>query len=131
MMNQMLYTALTANGGSFADNALEAMNVTVVGMVTIFAVLALLWGIIELLHRVLNAGRDLASDARADGGASAAQTAQASAAPAAPAAPAGEDGALIAAITAAVAAAMAEEGCTGGFRVVAFRRVSGRGNGRH
>jgi len=37
-----------------------------------------------------------------------------------------DDGALIAAITAAISAAMAEEGYTGGFRVVSFKRAARR-----
>ena len=59
-MKDMVWIALTANGNSFAENALEALYVTLVGMVTIFAVLALLWGIIELLHRILSSGKALA-----------------------------------------------------------------------
>ena len=34
-----------------------------------------------------------------------------------------DDGALVAAITAAVSASLAEDGYTGGFRVVSFKRV--------
>ncbi len=128
-MKDMVWIALTANGNSFAENALEALNVTLVGMVTIFAVLALLWGIIELLHRILSSGKALAKEGKA--GKAEPPVSPAPTAPAAsPAAQTGDDGALIAAITAAVSAAMAEEGYTGGFRVVSFRRVPPRGQGR-
>ena len=128
-MKDMVWIALTANGNSFAENALEALNVTLVGMVTIFAVLALLWGIIELLHRILSSGKALAKEGKA--GKAESPVSPAPTAPAASsAAQTGDDGALIAAITAAVSAAIAEEGYTGGFRVVSFRRVSHRGQGR-
>ncbi len=127
-MKDMVWIALTANVNSFAENALEALNVTLVGMVTIFAVLALLWGIIELLHRVLSYGKALARESKA--GKTESPAVPAPTAPASPAAQTGDDGALIAAITAAVSAAMAEEGYAGGFRVVSFRRVPPRGQGR-
>ena len=88
-----------------------------IGMGTIFLVLAILWGALEIFHRIVEA-RSKA-------------TAPAPAAPAAPAkvqesAPvAQDDGALIAVITAAVAAAMAQEngGEAPAFRVVSFRRL--------
>lgn len=132
-------------GETFGERAGVAGSVTLLGMVTIFAVLAILWGVIEALHRVLNRGGKTDTPA---------------AKPAAPAAkPAAEakkhaqatqvtqvtqvtqavkatetarrdDGELVAVITAAVAAAMEEEGYTGGFRVVSFRRTQNRKSGR-
>ena len=115
-----LLFSLTANGRTFSENLKEAGTVTLLGMVAIFAVLALLWGVIEILHYAMN--RTKKPKAKP-----AEQTVapMQSAAPAEPeAAPAAEDnGALIAVITAAISAAMAAEGNLNGFRVVSFKRV--------
>ena len=96
-------------------------------MVSIFAVLALLWGIIELLHRFLGGSGKSSGQAEAEKTAPAAPPA----APAAqPAVQETDDGALIAAITAAISASLAEQGYTGGFRVVSFKRAPARRTGR-
>ena len=130
-MNTNLIYALTANGRSLAENAKEAGTVTLLGMVAIFAVLSLLWLVIEILHRALSkeqAPKNEPSSERQEEPTSPApvQTVTAEPIPAVAAA----DGALIAAITAAVSAAMAEDGYTGGFRVVSFKRSSARRSGR-
>lgn len=126
-------------GETFAERAGVAGSVTLLGMVAIFVVLALLWGVIEVLHRILNhdgkTETETAAPApkkqpapRAEKPKKAPQSAKAAAATAAPTAT--DDGALVAVITAAVAAAMAEEGYRGGFRVVSFRRTPTRRGGR-
>ncbi len=125
MMN-MVY-ALTANGRPFLENAKEAGTVTLLGMVAIFAVLALLWLMIEVMHRLM-VGPSPKKEQKAAAAPAKKESAPARPAPQAPAAQ--NDGALVAAITAAISAAMAEEGYTGGFRVVSFRRISSRKNGR-
>lgn len=132
-------------GETFAERAGVAGSVTLLGMVAIFVVLALLWGVIEVLHRVLNHGGKTETEAAAPVSApkkqpaprtekpkKAPQSAKAAtaAATAAPTAMATDDGALVAVITAAVAAAMAEDGYQGGFRVVSFRRMPTRRGGR-
>ena len=127
MMNANWFYALTTNGRSLAENAKEAGTVTLLGMVAIFAVLSLLWLVIEILHRALSCKKKTVQKA-----VPAAPVAEKSA-PTAPAPVATEsvdDGALIAAITAAVSAAMADDGYTGGFRVVSFKRAAVRKNGR-
>lgn len=90
--------------------------VTLEGMVVIFVVLALLWAVVEILHFALHrTGKKKEAPAPAPS----------APAPVTPAEPTPEEedrGALIAAITAAVAASLAEDGYTGGFRVVSFRR---------
>ena len=53
MMNSNLFYALRVSGRTFAEDAKEAGTVTLLGMVAIFAVLALLWLVIEILHRAL------------------------------------------------------------------------------
>lgn len=115
----MIQQAL-ANTMTFGERTAYAGKMLLIGLGTVFIVLALLWGALELFRRFLTA--------REEGGAEQSTPAPvqivASAAPPAPVAPAGDD-ALIAVITAAVAAAMAEEngGAVPGFRVVSFRRL--------
>ena len=133
-----LVNVLTVNPDSVIDRAKQAGIVSLQGMVTIFAVLALLWLVIEILHRALSG----------DSGAKKEETVEKKeekkpafvkreapkqeSAPAPAAAPVAQadDGAVIAAITAAISAAMAEEGYTGGFLVVSFKRASNRRGGR-
>ncbi len=127
-MNQTILYALTANGRSFAENAKEAGTVTLLGMVSIFAVLALLWGIIEILHKLLGGSGKSSRQAETEKTAPAATPPEVPAAQ--PAAQETDDGALIAAITAAISASLAEQGYTGGFRVVSFKRAPARRMGR-
>ena len=51
-------TALKDQGENapFAERAGYAGGVTLLGMVTIFIVLSILWGVVELLHRALHRG---------------------------------------------------------------------------
>lgn len=127
-------TALKNQGENapFAERAGYAGGVTLLGMATIFIVLSILWGVVELLHRALHRGDQKTAPAEAKA-APAPAPVPAPAPKAAPApvrAPAAGDDALVAVITAAVAAAMAEEGYAGGFRVVSFRRTQNRRSGR-
>lgn len=124
-------------GETFAERAGVAGSVTLLGMVAIFVVLALLWGVIEVLHRVLNLGgkTETTAPAPAPRKQPAPRTekpkkAATAVATAVPNVTVTDDGALVAVITAAVAAAMAEEGYQGGFRVVSFRRTPTRRGGR-
>lgn len=136
-----LVNVLTVNPDALADRAKEAGIVSLQGMVTIFAVLALLWLVIEILHRALsgNSGvkkeETVQEEKKPQKPAPAKREAPKKAetpAPTAPVAPAAsvDDGAIVAAITAAISAALAEDGYTGGFRVVSFKRASTRRNGR-
>lgn len=136
MMNLIVYALAEplkdTIGETFGERAGVAGSVTLLGMVAIFAVLTILWGVIELLHRVLNRGKQTDAPKPAEPAPAPVRSEK----PAVKAAPAvkktekKEDGELIAVLTAAVAAAMAEEGYTGGFRVVSFRRTQNRRNGR-
>ena len=101
----------------FADRAGVAGIVTLQGMLTIFGVLAILWGAVELMHFLVH----LQDKKKAE------EAASASVAPVAVSEPAFEetcedDGAIVAAIIAAISAQRAEEGNTTGFRVVSFKR---------
>lgn len=138
MMNPIVYALADTPmkdtiGATFGERAGVAGSVTLLGMVAIFVVLTILWFVIEVLHRVLNRG------GKTDAPSAAPAPAPKKAEPAKPVeakkpkviAPAAEkDDALVAVITAAVAAAMEEEGYTGGFRVVSFRRTQNRKSGR-
>ena len=113
-------------GGAFSPERLElAGQMTLLGMVMIFAVLGLLWCVLAIFQRIMT--RDTAKPVEAPKAA----PAPAPVAEAAPVAAVSNDDEVIAAvIAAAVAAYMADEGNTeaaynGGFRVVSFRRVQG------
>lgn len=125
-------TALKNQGENapFAERAGYAGGVTLLGMATIFIVLSILWGVVELLHRALHRGDQKTAPAEAKAAPAPVPVPAPKAAPAPVRAPAAGDDALVAVITAAVAAAMAEEGYTGGFRVVSFRRTQNRRSGR-
>ena len=108
---------------TFADRATTALIVSLQGMLTIFLVLSILWGAIELLHLAL--GREKkAKPVKTDSAAPVAEAAPAPVAEPAPAAPVADDGAIVAAITAAISAQLESEGYTGGFRVVSFKRAT-------
>lgn len=131
MMN--LPFALAAEDAiNWGERASTAGTVTLMGMVTIFAVLASLWAIIEVMHFLLHKGEKKEKAASkpeaAQTSAPAGDTAVAAAIAAALAA-SEDDGAVVAAITAAITALRAEEGNSGEFRVVSFKRV-GRTGGR-
>lgn len=127
-------TALKNQGENapFAERAGYAGGVTLLGMATIFIVLSILWGVVELLHRALHRGdqKTAPAEAKAAPAPAPVPVPAPKAAPAPVRAPAAGDDALVAVITAAVAAAMAEEGYAGGFRVVSFRRTQNRRSGR-
>ena len=109
-MNEWLAAAVRYNG-TFGENAKSAGTVTLLGMLTIFAVLALLWGVVQLLYLVMPKQKEKKPKT---------QTAEPK-----PVAeePIEDDGAIVAAITAAILAARTEEGITTGFRVVSFKRT--------
>lgn len=106
---------------SFGQRAAFAWELFLIGMGTVFAVLALLWGEVVLFRRLANKASK--PDKTEDAGAYIPPTPRTFGAPASQQNT--KDDALIAVITAAVAAAMAEEqgGQVNGFRVVSFRRV--------
>ena len=126
-----LVYALTANGNTFVENAKEAGTVSLLGMGAIFAVLALMWLVIEISHRmIVGPGPKKEPAPKTEKKPEKPAKRAKKNVPAAPAAPVADNGALIAAITAAISAAMAEDGYTGGFRVVSFKRASDRKVGR-
>ena len=131
----MLQVMAAANvtGMTLGERVLYALRMMVVGLGAVFAILALLWGVLVLARKLLH---DLPAQSEAEQEAlksapppgrpnvSPRPTVQVKPVDSAPAAQ--DNGVLIAIITAAVSAAMAEEGTLppGGFRVVSFRRSS-------
>ena len=108
--------ALTMNWG---ERISTAGVVSLQGMLTIFLVLIVLWGAIEIMHRVIHKEekKPVAPVVQA---APVAQTKEE------PAPQVADDGAIVAAIIAAITAARAEEGNTETFRVVSFKRAAAR-----
>ena len=132
MMNVFALAADNAAELTFADRLSTAGIVSLQGMLTIFLVLSILWGAVELMHYAL-VGRKEKKKATAavEEPAPVVESAPAvESAPVVESAPAVEsapvavadDGAIVAAITAAIAAQLASDGYTGGFRVVSFKR---------
>ncbi len=131
----MLQVMAAANvtGMELGERVMYALRMLIVGIGAVFAILALLWGVLVLarilLHDLPNrsqAEQDALKSAPPPGrpNVSPRPTVQVKPVDSAPAAQ--DNGVLIAIITAAVSAAMAEEGTLppSGFRVVSFRRSS-------
>lgn len=114
-MNEWLAAAIKYNG-TFGGNAKSAGTVTLLGMATIFTVLALLWGVVQLLHLLMHLSERKSKNPEP-------QPVPQTVEPIVSQEPAEDDGAIVAAITAAILAARTEEGITTGFRVVSFRRA--------
>lgn len=114
----MMNAILVNYNGTFAENAKQAGIVTLLGMVAIFAVLAILWGVIELLHQGVNLpakrkARKTPVESTLTAPVSVVEEPNET-----------DDGAIVAAIVAAITAARTEAGETAGFRVVSFRRTT-------
>lgn len=123
-MKTMLFS-LAATGAeelSFSQRLSQAGIVSLQGMLTIFLVLIILWGAIEVMHSVLHRKKKkkkiktFIKPSAATEKPSEASEAKAFGTPE-------DDGAVVAAIVAAIRAMRAEEGNTGAFRVVAFKRA--------
>lgn len=104
---------------TFGERVAYAGRMTLIGMATVFAALAILWGALALFRIALAA----ADQRRAAKTAVAAPTAPVAAAAPVPA-PTADNGEVVAAITAAISLMLAEEngGVTPRFRVVSYRR---------
>ena len=134
MLVTLLFTWPNVTGMPIGERVAYALRMLIVGLGAVFAILALLWGILVLarilLHDMPARRREQSSSAAVVAKPVSPKPAPApSPAPVAPQPASQDNGALIAVITAAVSAAMAEEGTLppGGFRVVSFRRASNTG----
>ncbi len=127
-MTAIRFAALAASAsagteplGSLSEKLSTGGMVLLLGMATVFAVLAILWLILALFNVIFGKKQPKAKKAPAP------KPIPAPAPVPAPALaqPVSDDGALIAAITAAIAAYTADDAdFAGGFRVVSFRRSS-------
>ena len=124
-----MMNASFALAGSLGDRFSQAGIVTLQGMLTVFVVLVILWAAIEVMHRIMHGPKKkpVAKQKEQLPAKPAAAEDDAAAAAIAATLEASEDnGALIAAITAAITAARSEEGNDLPFRVVSFKRATGR-----
>ena len=120
-------------GGFFSATRIEyAVTVTLQGMLMIFAVLSLLWGVVAVFKVFLH---DIPAKKAAKQAALAKAVAEVAAPEAEPeveAVPEEDEGEIVAAITAAIAAMLQSEEYEGqfasGFRVVSFTRKGGAWN---
>lgn len=123
-------------GGFMSPERLElAGQVFLIGMFMVFAVLALLWGILTIFGKVMTRQKKQANEPAPAPEAPAEEIASAVSEPGSTVAPVEDDGELIAVITAAVAAAIESDEVLSsrfesGFRVVSFKKStrSARGN---
>ena len=106
----------------FGERLAEGFEVFILGILMVFAVLALLWGVLVIFKVVFYDIPEKRKKAKANE--TKTEVAPAPAAVSAPApVPAQDDGAIVAAITAALSEYFAQSGeYTGGFRVVSFKK---------
>ncbi len=120
-------------GGAFSGERWSyALRMTLLGMGMVFAVLAILWGILAIFKVAFSGDKKKAKASQTEK----AESDTAPAVVATPQTPAGTDPAVIAAITAAIAEMIASDAAlseqfAGGFRVVDFKRKSGKTSWNH
>lgn len=118
-------TVVDGLGGALSlERWAYAGRMTLIGMVMIFAVLAILWGVLVIFEKLMSKDRPKASNVAV------AAPAPTPVADPVPVVSTSDDEITVAVIAAAVAAYMADTGeseavYNGGFRVVSFRRVQG------
>ncbi len=112
--------AAAAEAMTFGDKMALGGQVMLLGIGTVFAVLAILWGLVELLHLILS---PLSGEKKKKSKEPAPAPVEAAPAPVPASAPA-DDLEIIAVITAAVAAASGSSPSS--FRVVSFKRANNR-----
>ena len=139
MLRMLQIFALSGDGLSVSQRSSTAGVVMLEGMAAIFLVLAIIWGAIEIMHRLLHKGEQTEKKTPAEKRTRKAESTVASpnaddaavaAAIAAALAASEDEGATVATITAAISAALAEEGHTGGFRVVSCKRAAAQNRRR-
>ena len=108
--------------GTLGEKVMFALQNSALGMLIVFAVLALLFIIVRVVSGILGA-----TEAKKNAKKEAAPTPETETAPATAPAPVSNDGEIVAAITAAISLMLEAEGKDpAGFRVVSFRRSSTR-----
>ena len=128
MLNVFMTPSALALFDFSKDNLVMAGQTVLLGMGMVFAVLALLWGVLAIFKLIFVGADQKKTKASKTAEVKQEVAAQAPAPVAQSAVQQSDDAQLVAVITAAVAAYMADEGTSdGSFRVVSFKRVqSGR-----
>lgn len=114
------YLAIAAETMTFGDKMALGGQVMLLGIGTVFAVLAILWGLVELLHLILS---PLSGEKKKKSKEPAPAPVEAAPAPV-PASASADDLEIVAVITAAIAAASGSSPSS--FRVVSFKRANNR-----
>ena len=125
-MNFMIGALASMNTPPIGERVAEGFEIFVLGMLMVFAVLALLWGVLAIFKIVFY---DIPQKKKENAERAADQAVKAEDTKPAPVAvaPIEDNGAIVAAITAALTAYFAESGeYSGGFRVVSFRKSQTR-----
>ena len=97
---------------TFAERAAYCLERTLIGLIIVFGVLAIIWGVLAISKFFFTRGEKKPKK----------EEAPAVPAEAVSAVPETDDGEIVAAIIAAISVQRADEGKTGGFRVVSFKR---------
>lgn len=101
------------------ENIIPGVVVALIGILTVFSVLAILWGVLEIMRAIFSTAQKKPAEKKAT---PAPTTAPAPVAPAAVPAPESDDE-IIAVLTAAVAAMLNKP--TSGLQIRSYRRVDG------
>ena len=121
-MNFMIGALTTVNTPPIGERVAEGFEIFVLGMLMVFAVLALLWGVLAIFKIVFYDIPQKKKENAEKAAKQAVNTAEDKPVPVA-VTPTEDIGAIVAAITAALTAYFAESGeYSGGFRVVSFRK---------
>lgn len=100
-----------------SDRIAYALERSLIGIIIVFGVLAIIWLVLSLFKFVFYKDPNKSSKVE-----KVEEKQEPAVAPEPAAVPASDDGAIVAAIIAAISALRSEEGITGGFRVVSFKR---------
>ena len=112
------YLAASEGAMTFGEKMALGGQVTLLGIGTVFAVLAILWGLVELLHLILSPLSGKKKEKKKEPIPAPVETATT------PAAAPADDLGIVAVITAAIAAASGSSPSS--FRVVSFKRANNR-----
>lgn len=118
----LAYQVQMDQNASFADRLSMGGSTMLFGMLIIFSVLILIWGVLELFHYVFTATQNKKNNTAPAPKPQVKKPIPVVAPPVAPAVQQNDDPAVIAAITAAIMM-MSQESNTS-FRVVSFRRIN-------
>lgn len=121
-------TALSATDMTLGERTAYAGEMTLIGMLTVFAVLALLWGAIAIMKLLMQGhGAQKAETVAPTSDTPAQNTAPVAPVPSPTSVPSGmDDAAVLAAITAAISVIWENEHPGTGFRVVSYRHIEKR-----